>query len=246
MEKKIISLENISKIYKDGSRDLVALENITLDVNTGEFFILLGPSGCGKSTLLRIISRLDKDFKGALFFPTGLEIKDTSFVFQQFALYPWLTVEKNIEIGLYARGVNPAERKKRAAEEIKRLGLQKFAKSYPRELSGGMKQRVGIARALATDPKIMFMDEPFSELDSFTADRLRKDLLQIWEEKKMTVVMVTHLISEAIELADRIAVLTQRPGKIELMAENRISRPREMRGEESFRMEDKLRKAVAI
>ncbi len=241
----IITLKNISKVFREpGKKNLLALRDINLEIKNGEFFVIVGPSGSGKSTLLRVISGLEKKYDGQLLWLPGVKKEDISFVFQNFAIMPWLTVAENIALGLQARETPPEEEKKIVAAEVKRLGLTKFENSYPRELSGGMRQRVGIARALATSPRVIFMDEPFSELDSFTAEELRRDLLQIWIEKKMTIVMVTHVISEAIELADRVAVLTARPATIEKIFPVTPGRPRKKRSPEFFAMEDKIRKAI--
>lgn len=244
--KPIITMDHVTKSFHETTgKIIVAIENITLEVDEGEFFIILGPSGCGKSTLLRIMSGLMKPSSGKVAFNEGLTLKHTSFVFQQFAIWPWLTVSENIGIGLLARNAKPKEYKEKVDRELKRFGLEKFARAFPRELSGGMKQRVGIARALATDPKIIFMDEPFSELDSFTAAALRKELLAIWHETRPTIVMVTHLLEEALELGDRIAVMTKGPGKIEKIIENTLPRPRAKRSKEFFALEDELYKLVS-
>ncbi len=245
MTNPIIKISGLSKHFNEGEgKKLEVLKDINLDIANGEFFVILGPSGSGKSTILRIISGLEKDYTGKIEFGEGIKHSDISFVFQQFALLPWLNVYDNIGLGLTARHVTEKEKNNRITKELTRFGLEKFAYSSPKELSGGMKQRVGIARALTIDPKIIFMDEPFSELDSFTAEELRKELSQIWQERKTTIVMVTHLIPEAIELADRIAVFTPRPGKIEKIVENKMARPRQMRSQEYFEMEDLLYKAI--
>ena len=236
----IISLKNISKTFKEDSKQLAVLRDINLEIKKGEFFVFLGPSGSGKSTLLRIMSGLEKEYQGKVTLDETVSQKDFSFIFQQFALLPWLSVFKNVELGLLTRGIPKNERIQKVMDELKKLGLEKFTHSLPKELSGGMKQRVGIARALVTNPKIIFMDEPFSALDSFTAEELREDVLEIWQRTKTTIIMVTHLISEAIELADRIAVITSRPGKIESILENNLSRPRQKRSQEFFNMEDRL------
>ena len=234
MMKPIITLDHVSKTFLEEGRPITAIEDVTLTIHEGEFFVFLGPSGSGKSTLLRIMSGLEKKYRGRVTMDDSIT---TAFVFQQFAIWPWMTVEENIGIGLVARGINPRER---VARELERFGLTKFAHAYPRELSGGMKQRVGIARALAVDPHIMFMDEPFSELDSFTAAALRKEILSVWKDTHTTIVMVTHLIPEALDLADRIAVLTSRPGKIEKVLSNHLPRPRKLRSKEFFKIEDEL------
>ena len=242
MEKEyILSLHRVAKTFQgEDKKEVEVLKDITFDIRGGEFFVCIGPSGSGKSTLLRIMSGLEKTFWGKLELGNDIQPADISFVFQNFALLPWLTVFENVEIGLAARGIAFSGRKKIIERELVQLGLEKFARAYPKELSGGMRQRVGIARALVTNPKIIFMDEPFSELDSFTAEELRKEVLRIWAERKTTIVMVTHIIAEAIELADRIAILTARPGKIERIAANPLSRPRVLRSEEAYRLEDEL------
>jgi len=245
MTRPLLTLTNVGKTFcsPDGKR-VAAVRNISLKIRQGEFFVLLGPSGSGKSTLLRIMSGLEQAHEGTVSFARGVTAQDMAFVFQQFALLPWLTVRQNIEFGLLSRGVDADERRKKSMRVMRRLGLSSFADVSPRELSGGLRQRVGIARALVVEPKIIFMDEPFSELDSFTAEDLRKEVLRIWSESGVTIVMVTHLISEAIELADRIAVLTPRPASIERMVVNTIPRPRTLRSPEAFRLEDLLYRLV--
>ncbi len=241
----IITLKNLSKSFKTGNLPpLHVLADIELEIFKGEFFMFLGPSGSGKSTILRVMSGLEKDYKGKLAFGQGISRKDMSFVFQEFALLPWLTVAENVEIGLLARDVMLAERQKIVKQELELLGLDKFGHVYPRELSGGMKQRVGIARALVTNPKIIFLDEPFSELDSFTAEELRKKLLSIWQERGVTIIMVSHIVEEALELADRIAVLTSRPSRIEKIMINTLPRPRQKRTQEFFNLEDELYRVI--
>lgn len=240
-----ITLKNISKSFKTaGFPPLHVLSDIDLEINNGEFFMFLGPSGSGKSTILRIMSGLEKGYKGKVELGQGITRKDMSFVFQEFALLPWLTVAENVELGLLARNISLSGRNKVVRQELEILGLEKFGHVYPRDLSGGMKQRVGIARALATDPKIIFLDEPFSELDSFTAEELRKKLLSIWQERKMTIVMVSHIVEEALELADRIAVFTPRPSKIEKLMTISLPRPRQKRTQEFFNLEDELYRVV--
>lgn len=240
-----LTLKKITKVFRDDPKIAVtALEKIDLEIFAGEFFVILGPSGSGKSTLLRIMSGLEKSFDGDMTLGASLEKRDMSFVFQQFALLPWLTVFQNVELGLLPKNIPEKNRREIVLKELKQFGLEKFADAHPKDLSGGMKQRVGLARALAIEPKIIFLDEPFSELDSFTAEELRKELLLIWQERKMTVVMVTHLIEEALELADRIAVLTRRPGKVEKIVTNHLARPRDKRSPDFFRLEDELYKMI--
>ncbi len=236
-----IEIKNVSKTFtgREGGR-LSAVKDIDLTIHKGEFVVLLGPSGSGKSTLLRIICGLEKVSQGHVDFAQGLSTADIAFVFQQFALLPWLSVAENIGLGLMAKGTPEKERTEIVKKLLDRFGLEKFARTHVRELSGGMKQRVGIARALAVNPKILLLDEPFSELDSFTAEELRKDILQVWQERQLTVLMVSHMIPEALELADRIAVFTSRPGHIEKILTNPLSRPRPKRSQEFFALEDEL------
>lgn len=240
-----IKIDNLSKSFRNfAGRRLEVLADINLQIAQGEFFVLLGPSGCGKSTLLRLASGLDKEFRGQISFGANLKLADSSFVFQQFAILPWLTVEQNIALGIMERNLSPGDIAQIVNKELKTFGLEKFGKHYPKELSGGMKQRVGLARAFAMSPKLLFMDEPFSALDSFTSKELRQELLNVWQERRPTVVMVTHNILEAIELGDRIAVMSSRPGRIEKIVSNPLSRPRPMRGQQVFELEDELYKLV--
>lgn len=239
-----ITVKGISKTFhEDDGTSTAALRNISLSIKTGEFFVILGPSGSGKSTLLRIMSELETSDKGSV---TWNDVcpNDCAFVFQQFALLPWLTVFENVSLGLLSMKLSKAEITKRVTNRLRLLGLQKFAKHYPRELSGGMKQRVGFARALVVNPKVLFLDEPFSELDTFTAEALRKELLELWEKEKFTVVMVTHNVDEAIELADRVTVLTTRPGTVEAVLPIGLNRPRSMRSPEVFDLHDKITNLV--
>ena len=240
--KPIIKITRLSKFYPgaNNNQHLLALDNVNLNIEEGEFFVLLGPSGSGKSTLLRTLSGLDKDFEGQVYVSPSINPSDLGFVFQQFALLPWLTVYENIELGLIGRGIQEKSRQDIVKRELDQFGLQKFAKSYPHELSGGMRQRVGIARALAPDPKVLFLDEPFSELDFFTAETLRRELLGVWMERKFTIIMVSHIIEEALELADRVAVLTARPGTVEKIISIDMPRPRQLRSERFFQLEDKI------
>ncbi len=236
----IITLKNISKHFEEDGKRLLVLENINLEIQAGEFFVLVGPSGSGKSTLLRIASGLEKSFTGEVVLGKGTTSDNMSFVFQQFALLPWLTVFENVELGLLNKKLVQKLRHEIVNRELRQFGLEKFATAHPKDLSGGMRQRVGIARALATQPKVIFMDEPFSELDSFTAEELRKELLQIWVERGPTIIMVTHIIAEALELADRVAVLTSRPAHLERVVRNNLPRPRVMRSTDFFHLEDQL------
>ena len=232
----LISVHSLSKSFSgpDG-RPVPVLDDITLEVGEGEFVALLGRSGSGKSTLLRCIAGLiaptdgEVQFRGKRLEGTN---RDTTMVFQTFALLPWLTVQQNVEIGLEARGVAPAQRSERALRAIDLVGLDGYESAYPKELSGGMRQRVGFARALVVEPAALLMDEPFSALDVLTSENLRGELLELWEGKRFptkTMVMVTHNIEEAVLLADRILLLGSNPGRIRADMRNPLPRPRRRR-----------------
>lgn len=240
---ELLKISNVTKSFVENDRHLTVLHDISMEVKQGEFLIILGPSGSGKSTLLRIMAGLIPATSGKIV--TAPETSH-SFIFQGFALFPWLNVEDNVAFGLKMKRLPPELLKQTVAEEIARMGLQGFEKSHPRELSGGMKQRVGIARALTMKPSIIFLDEPFSALDSFTASKLRADLLRIWQDQNLTLVMVTHLIDEAIQLGDRIAVLSNRPARIERIFHNPLSRPRDTRSEKFFEFYDTINREIKI
>ncbi|MDR3529112.1 MAG: nitrate/sulfonate/bicarbonate ABC transporter ATP-binding protein [Rhodopila sp.] len=206
--------------HKDANADLVVLDDVNLTLHEGEIVALLGRSGSGKSTLLRIVSGLLKPTAGSVTWRgtavTG-PTEGVAMVFQSFALFPWLTVQENVEIGLEARGVPRAEREKRAEAAIDMIGLGGFENAYPKELSGGMRQRVGLARALVVYPDLLLMDEPFSALDVLTAETLRTDLIDLWVDGKLpvkSVLMVTHNIEEAVLMCDRILVFSSNPGRV--------------------------------
>ncbi len=243
--KSLITVEHVHKSFKDpGHRDLESLRDVSLHVREGEFLVLLGPSGCGKSTLLRLMSGLDTETSGKISFSDESLKEEVSFVFQQSAVLPWLTVGENVELNLIGKKVPKEKRRALVQEELKEFGLDRFYHSSPHELSGGMKQRVGLARAFVTSPKIIFLDEPFSELDIFTAEELRKELLRLWKEHNATVVMVSHNVDEAIELADRIVVFSDRPGHVKGIIENTLPRTRDMRSDVFFKMQDEVKKLL--
>jgi NitT/TauT family transport system ATP-binding protein len=221
LSEAIIQARAIEKFYQqpDGNRIQVVAPT-DLAIEPGKIIALLGPSGCGKSTLLRILSGLSKPSSGELFWhgkPLETQTPNVAIVFQSFALFPWLTVLENVEAPLEARGTGAVERRKRALKMLDTVGLDGFETAYPKELSGGMKQRVGFARALVVEPEVLFMDEPFSALDVLTAENLRNELLELWINKKMptsAIFIVTHNIEEALLLADRIIVLGRNPARI--------------------------------
>lgn len=219
----------ISKHYTraDGSA-MVALDNVSLDVGAGELVSLVGPSGCGKSTLLRLVAGLDQPTAGELWVgdePITGPSADRGVVFQDPSLFPWLTVRKNIESGLVARGVL-RERRHEVDEYLRLVGLERFADVYPHQLSGGMAQRAALARALVNHPGVLLLDEPLGALDQFTRMRMQDELLQIWDARGTTMLLVTHDVDEALYLSDRIAVMSPRPGRIERLLEVAIPRPR--------------------
>jgi ABC-type nitrate/sulfonate/bicarbonate transport system ATPase subunit len=239
-----LTLHHVSKTFVEPGVRLAAVKDISFTVTQGEFFVMLGPSGCGKSTLLRAMAGLDQDFSGTIIRDGVTDPTHISFVFQQFALLPWLNIYENVEMGILDKHLPAHEAMAHVNQELKRFGLEKFRHSYPRDLSGGMQQRGGLARAFVRQPRILFLDEPFSELDSFTAARLRQELLQIWRETGVTIIMVTHIVEEAIELGDRIAVLSPRPSVIEKIVTNPLSRPRNRRSPAFFHIEDQLYELV--
>jgi len=208
------------------------LRDFDLDIREGEFLALLGPSGCGKSTFLNILAGLEHYDGGALTLDgapvTGVN-RNVGVVFQSYALFPWLTVQKNVEVGLKVRGVAAAERRRIAERILTTVGLEQFANLLPHRLSGGMRQRVAIARSLAYDPEVLVLDEPFAALDAQTREILQHELLRIWEAgtRRKTILFVTHSIDEAIFLADRIAVMTRRPGTVKEIIDVDLPRPRD-------------------
>lgn len=243
MTTTLITLDKVNKYFNNDSKNLHVLKDVSFKVNKGEFLMLLGPSGSGKSTLLRILAGLDTPTSGQV----TQDVKMTqSFIFQDFALFPWLNVEDNVGFGLKMQGFPKNERKRIVAHHIKEMGLSGFEKNFPRELSGGMKQRVGIARALAVNPEIIFLDEPFSALDSFTAKKLRDELLSIYQKHKITIVMVTHLVEEAVLLANRIVVLSQRPAEVAATISNKLKYPRNNRSQDFYKLEDKISKSITV
>jgi NitT/TauT family transport system ATP-binding protein len=226
-----IEAQNLTLCFRPKNREPVtALTDLNVAVDRGEFVSIVGPSGCGKSTFLNIVLGLIKHDSGTLQFngtPITGPSQERAMVFQEFGLLPWRTVTANVELGLELKGVPAAERAQRAAELIKLVGLNGFEGHYPHELSGGMKQRVGLARALATEPEVLLMDEPFAALDAQTRDLMQTELLQIWERTKKTVLFVTHSIEEAAYLSDRVIVMTARPGRTKDVLKIELPRPRD-------------------
>ena len=213
----IVRLEQVSKTFSNGT---IALKDMSLSIRAGEFISLLGPSGCGKSTALRMLAGLGEPSSGSIVWPDGSHVPgdkkggDIGFVFQEPTLMPWATVFKNVWLPLRLKGVSQAEARPRIMEALEMVGLDKFADAYPRELSGGMKMRVSIARALVTRPRILLMDEPFAALDEITRQKLNDDLLRLWEQFGWTIVFVTHSVFESVYLSSRIVVMAARPGRV--------------------------------
>jgi NitT/TauT family transport system ATP-binding protein len=225
-----LEIRDLNKSFAkdDGSR-LVVLDHVTFDVKDKEFVCILGSSGCGKTTLLRMIAGLDTAESGSVVLD-GEEMKGTNpkvgMVFQEYSLFPWRTVIDNIAFGLEMQGVAREERYRIAERFLKLVNLAPFRDSYPSELSGGMRQRVAVARALALDPVLLLMDEPFGALDAQTRNMLQQELLEIWEETKKTIIFITHSVDEAVYLSDRIIVLTPRPGRVCQIFKIDLPRPR--------------------
>jgi NitT/TauT family transport system ATP-binding protein len=231
---EIIKLENVSKTFGE----LEVIRDISFEVMDGEFLSIIGPSGCGKTTVLRLISGLDLPAKGKVLFKekeVNKPTKQIGFVFQESALFPWRTVKRNIEfpLELHKNGTSKEERDRKSKRYVELVGLEGFEKAYPHQLSGGMKQRASLARALAAEPEALLMDEPFASLDALSRERMQVELHRIWEKEKKTIIFVTHSVEEALFLSDRIIVLTSRPAEIKEEIHIDLERPRD-RGSEKF------------
>ena len=224
-----VHIDHVVKKFNGRNGEMVALNGVDMDIHENEFICVVGPSGCGKSTLLNIIGGLDTPTEGHVYVD-GKEVEgpgpDRGIVFQQYALFPWLTVEKNVQFGLKLQGKSPEECQEIAQKYIKMVELEQFAKSYPKELSGGMKQRVAIARAYAVNPKVLLMDEPFGALDAQTRTQLQQELLETWEKEQKTCFFITHDVEEAIILAQRVVIMCARPGRVKDIVDIDIPYPR--------------------
>jgi NitT/TauT family transport system ATP-binding protein len=239
--------ENLSVVFTHDNKSLPVLQNINLDVSGGEFVCVVGPSGCGKSTLLNTMSGFLSPTSGSVGID-GEIVRGPDprriFVFQERGVFPWLTVEGNIGFGLFK--LQAAERKQRIAHYIKMVGLQGFEEAYPSELSGGMKQRLEVARALAVNPDMLYLDEPFGALDSMTRHTMRGELLRIWEAERKTIVFVTHDIDEAVQLADRVVVLSARPAVIQSIVNIDISHPRDISSPRYLALRDGILEQIGL
>ncbi len=231
-----IVLSRLSARFADQKRNVLALKDISLSIPAGSFVSVIGPSGAGKSTLMRVIL-------GLMRFESGTIVRNFSrpaMVFQNYALFPWLTALDNVAFGLRMHGVSRQERARIALEKLREVGLESLARHYPAALSGGQRQRVGLARALAISPDLLIMDEPFSNLDTITSEALKADLLKIWRSYGMTVLMVNHLIPDAVELSDRVILMGAHPGHVAKTIEIGLPRPRDPRSPQFFRQVDSL------
>lgn len=236
-------LKDVSKNFND----YLALESVNFEVADGEFVCLLGPSGCGKTTLLRLVAGLDSPAQGEIFLD-GKKIagpnKDCGFVFQEYALFPWRTVKGNIMFGPQVKGCRIEDCERISQHYIDLVGLRGFENHFPHELSGGMKQRVGIARAYANDPKLLLMDEPFGALDAQTRNIMQAELLRIWEKEHISVLFVTHSVDEAVYLSDRVVVMSARPGTVKEIFDVALPRPRVRTGPEANALRDSILRSL--
>lgn len=236
---KRMEINGISKTFFSDKGYFTAIKDVSFDVNDGEFLVILGPGRCGKTVLLNIIAGLEQQTGGTVVY-NGREWKgvnpEISMVFQKLALMPFKTVMENVELGLKFRGMSKVQRREIAQHYIELVGLKGFEKSYPTQLSGGMKQRVGIARAYAADPKLLIMDEPFGQLDAQTRYQMQEEILRIWEKEKRTVIFVTNNIEEACYLGDRIILLSDCPATVKEVYPISIPRPRDMVSEEFLKL----------
>lgn len=231
MSQTAVRIRDVSQLYASASGDIHwALSDVNLDIGAGEFVCAIGPSGCGKTTLLNMIAGFLKPTLGTVEVngqPVIGPGPDRGVVFQEYALFPWLTARRNVEFGLRQQGLNKAAARQRAEQLLALTGLAHAADRFPFELSGGMRQRVAVARALATEPKVLLMDEPFAAIDALTRATLQKELLRIWQELKLSVFFITHNIEEAVYLAQRVVVMSPHPGRIERVVEVDLPYPRD-------------------
>ncbi len=225
----MIEIKGLSRTFNTREGDFVALQDVNFDVRDNEFFSILGPSGCGKTTLLKIVAGLIRPTAGSVLIdgtPVEGPGEDRAMVFQHFVLLPWAEVLTNAGFGLEMRGVSRKEARNRARPYLAQVGLERFESHYPHELSGGMRQRVGLARALTVNPNILLMDEPFGALDAQTRQLMQEDLTQLWDREKKTVIFVTHSMDEAAYLSDRVLVMDNHPGRVKEILDIPLERPR--------------------
>jgi NitT/TauT family transport system ATP-binding protein len=242
-----LNCDRVRKIFASDAGETVALEETSLDVRASEFLCLLGPSGCGKTTLLNLFAGFEKPTSGRLTLD-GQAIKgpgmDRGVIFQEHALFPWLTVSQNIGSGKHISSKPASERNRLVQDHLHLIGLDNFGDHYPRQLSGGMRQRVAIARGLANEPEVLLMDEPFASLDALNSGVLRNELVRIWLKTRKTIVFVTHNIEEAVLLSDRVAVMTARPGRIRAIIDVDLPKPRDVNSPEFNAIERQVRSLI--
>ena len=242
-----LSLDEVTMAFRSDGNSVAVLDRISLEVREGEFVCVLGPSGCGKSTLLNIVAGFIPPTSGAVWIE-GEQVRGPDprriFVFQERGVFPWLTVEGNIGFGLYR--LSRQEKAQRIAHYVKLVGLEGFERAYPQELSGGMKQRLEVARALAVNPDMLFLDEPFGALDSITRLGMRTELLRIWELERKTIIFVTHDIEEAVQLSDRVVVLSARPARIRRIVEIDIPHPRDISDPRYLELRDGIFEEIGL
>jgi NitT/TauT family transport system ATP-binding protein len=242
----IIRVDDVSKSFPTRHGSIAIMQDVSFEVKDADFLAIVGPSGCGKSTLLRLIQGLDRPTSGSIFFreqKVDSVAHGMAMVFQNFALFPWLTVNENVAFGLEALGWDPERIDAQVERYVNVTGLDGFEEAYPREISGGMRQRVGLARALAVEPTVLLMDEPFSALDALTAEGLREEVLQLWRDPNLppeAVVLVTHNIEEAIQLADRVVVMSRRPGHVLAEVAVDLPRPRDRKSTPFYDLTDRV------
>jgi len=242
-----LSVDHLTMTFRRDGKATPVLDEISLDVAEGEFVCLLGPSGCGKSTLLNVVAGFLSPSSGTVAIDgepvTGPDPRRI-FVFQERGVFPWLTVEGNIGFGLF--GATRSEREQRVAHYVKMVGLEGFERAYPADLSGGMKQRVEVARALAVNPDVLFLDEPFGALDSITRLTMRRELLRLWEAERKTIVFVTHDIDEAVQLADRVVVMSARPARVQQIVTIDIAHPRDFSSPRYLELRDGIFEQIGL
>lgn len=239
--KNKIELKNVSKVYETRDKQVEVLNNLSFEVHENEFLVLLGPGRCGKTVLLNILANLEKQTSGTIEFAGGRpKMGDLGMVFQKYALFPWKTVMGNVEMSQKLKGVDKKVRQEKAQEYINLVGLKGFENSLPKQLSGGMKQRVGIARAYCSEPDVLLMDEPFGHLDAQTRYMMQESLGKIWENERRTIVFVTNNIEEALYLADRIILLTDCPSQIKKEYHITLPRPRSLVSPEFLRLRKEI------
>ncbi|MFT8314360.1 MAG: ABC transporter ATP-binding protein [Clostridium sp.] len=239
---EILKIEGLCKNFTIDSGEVKVLNNINLEIQKNEFICIVGASGCGKSTLLRIIGGLERQYEGNVYLkekPINGPGVDRGIIFQESRLFPWLTIEKNVEFGLPEK-LGSSNKKPIVKKHLELVGLENFEKAYPSQLSGGMQQRVSIARALVNNPDILLLDEPFGALDAFTRMNMQQEVLKIWEKDKTTMILVTHDIDEAIFLADRVVVMSSRPGTIKKIIDVKIPRPRKRNNYDYIKIKNEI------